>query len=98
MGIPSAPAKQRLVTQQQYDEALKQFDASANGSRGSLLASARQSLADSMLVPPPPPPDMADELVQARAQQVRRKLLMGGMTGPLNLSPGATVAPGLKGI
>jgi hypothetical protein len=49
---------------------------------------------------PPPAPDLADEDVQRARQAARRRLLMGGLTGPIDLS-GASVAkppPGLTGV
>jgi hypothetical protein len=53
-----------------------------------------------MSVLPPPAPDLADETVQRARPAARRRLLMGGLTGPIDLS-GASVAkppPGLTGV
>jgi hypothetical protein len=102
MGVPTPP-RQRLVTQQQYDKELAAFDAGNRDYQGPADAASndtaemRQRLIDSMIVPPAPAPDLSDELVKQRAMQIRRRLLMGGMVGPLNLSPGAVVAPKLGG-
>lgn len=46
---------------------------------------------------PPPAPDLASDTVQRAAAAKRLRLLMGGMTGPLDLSGGAAKPAGLTG-
>jgi hypothetical protein len=97
---PKAPS---LVTKAQYDKALADFTASyqprgqdIRGPGGA--AEDLQAFKDSMSVLPPPTPDLADEAVQKARQAARRKILMGGMTGPLDLTSGAKALPGLGGV
>lgn len=115
MGMPPTPKAARQVTKQQYDASIADFNkryaseksdphfpgfdnpnADARGDYNNAL----QSFKDSMSVLPPPAPDLADETVQRARQAARRRLLMGGLTGPLDLT-GASLAkppPGLTGI
>lgn len=97
----AAPSPQKLVTKQQYDAALKSYtdtDFSREGAgrdgwyKGD-AASRLQAFKDTMSVLPPPAPDLADDAVQKARQAARRKLLMGGMTGPIDLSGGSTAKP-----
>lgn len=108
---PDAPPTQKLVNQSQYDAALAEFDKTGGKSyTGDIflgfnqdevktkLAGYRQSLADSMLVAPPPPPDLASQMVTSARAQARRRLLSGqALTGPIDMTPGASMVPGLKG-
>lgn len=106
MGM-SPPKPQRLVTKQQYDAAIADFAANTDheGPHGLLHTRSGydqklQEFKDTMSVLPPPAPDLADETVQRARQAARRRLLMGGLTGPIDLS-GASVAkppPGLTGV
>ena len=100
MGMaPPKPA--RLVTKQEYDAAVAGFRAPSGPSRafaGTSDAEELQKFKDTMSVLPPPAPDLADEQVQRARQAARRRLLMGGMVGPLDLSGGTTKpVPGLTG-
>ena len=102
MGMaPPKPA--RLVTKQEYDAAIAGFRPPNPNSferkwSGTSDAEELQSFKDTMSVLPPPAPDLADEAVQKARQAARRKLLMGGMVGPLDLSGGTTKPiPGLTG-
>jgi hypothetical protein len=103
MGMaPSPPAAQRLVTKQQYDQVIAGFNSNfkAGPFEGQDYQSTLQKFKDTMSVLPPPAPDLTDETVQRARQAARRRLLMGGLTGPIDLS-GASVAkppPGLTGV
>jgi hypothetical protein len=102
----SAPKPPSLVTKAQYDKAIADYTAGYqpinNDLRGSgpeVKAEDIQTFKDSMSVLPPPTPDLADDAVQKARQAARRKILMGGMTGPLDLtSGGAKPLPGLGGV
>lgn len=114
IGGGSTPKSASLVTKAQYDKAIADWTAanpsgkvslsSALGGDSSLkpdpdYASKLQAFKDTMSVLPPPTPDLADEAVQKARQAARRKILMGGMTGPLDLtSGGAKALPGLSGV
>jgi hypothetical protein len=91
-----------MVTKQEYDTAVAGFHRSGNHALYDERsdAEALQQFKDSMSVLPPPAPDLADETIQRARQAARRRLLMGGLTGPLDLT-GASLAkppPGLTGI
>lgn len=109
---PDAPPAQKLVNQSQYDQALAEFDkttadpgydvgmfgAIGADQRKSVIAGRRQSLIDSMLVAPLPAPDLASQMVTSARSQARRRLLSGqALTGPIDMTPGASMVPGLKG-
>lgn len=107
------PTPQKLVTKQQYDAAVADWSSTHRvgssdapilpGTRNQFASQADynaglQSFKDTMGVLPPPAPDLADETVQRARQAARRKLLMGGLTGPLDLTGGGTAKlPGLGG-
>lgn len=108
------PKAQSLVTKQQYDAAVADWSKThavgssdapvLPGTRNQFASQADyneglQSFKDTMGVLPPPAPDLADETVQRARQAARRKLLMGGLTGPLDLSGASATAklPGLGG-
>lgn len=103
----SAPKAPSLVTKQQYDASVADwmknnapYSAQSAGFHNKPeYADALQGFKDSMSVLPPPAPDLADETVQRARQAARRKLLMGGLTGPLDLTGASTTAklPGLGG-
>jgi hypothetical protein len=113
LGIASQedpPPGVRQVTKQEYDAAIADWskqnpiDATDPFSRSRKFGSqsdydkALQGFKDTMSVLPPPAPDLADETVQRARQAARRRLLMGGLTGPLDLSGGGTARlPGLGG-
>lgn len=105
MGMaPSPPKPQRLVTKQQFDAEVAGQEANirkaTSGPGGFDYDTTMQRFKDTMAVLPPPAPDLADETVQRARQAARRRLLMGGLTGPIDLS-GASVAkppPGLTGL
>lgn len=103
MGM-SPPKPPRLVTKQQFDAAVAAQEANIRKAGESPGAggydTVMQQFKDTMSVLPPPAPDLADETVQRARQAARRRLLMGGLTGPIDLS-GASVAkppPGLTGV
>jgi hypothetical protein len=98
MSPPKAPS---LVTKAQYDKAVADFAASyrQESDLTDSPAKALQQFKDTMSVLPPPAPDLADDAVQKARQAARRKLLMGGMTGPLDLtSGGVKPLPMLGGV
>ena len=94
---PDAPTAQRQVSKQEYDAAIAKWSIE-NADSGDDYQKNLQAFKDTMSVLPPPAPDLADEAVQKARQAARRKLLMGGMVGPLDLSGGTTKPiPGLTG-
>ena len=100
MSPPKAPS---LVTKAQYDKAVADFTANYKPIRDAVKPvtpdEALQQFKDTMSVLPPPAPDLADDAVQKARQAARRKLLMGGMTGPLDLtSGGVKPLPMLGGV
>jgi hypothetical protein len=101
MGM-SPPKPPKMVTKQEYDQAIAGFSSSFKPGpiEGQDYQSTLQKFKDTMSVLPPPAPDLADETVQRARQAARRRLLMGGLTGPIDLS-GASVGkppPGLTGV
>lgn len=93
-GDAARPTK--LVTKQEYDRIAAGLPGAGEGVAGA----AGQSVLSGYQVLPPPTPDLADETVQKARQAARRKLLMGGMTGPVDLTSGGATAklPGLGGV
>lgn len=97
MSPPKAPS---LVTKQQFDAAVAKYQQHPYTGVNPDDVDYLQKFKDTMSVLPPPAPDLADETVQRARQAARRRLLMGGMTGPLDLTGGAAAKPppGLTGL
>lgn len=92
-GDAAKPTK--FVSKQEYDR----IAAGLPGAGEGIAGAAGQSALSGYQVLPPPAPDLADETVQRARQAARRKLLMGGLTGPLDLTGASATAklPGLGG-
>lgn len=91
----SDPKPTKFVSKQEYDR----IAAGLPGAGEGIAGAAGQSALSGYQVLPPPAPDLADETVQRARQAARRKLLMGGLTGPIDLTGGTTKpVAGLSGI